>query len=63
MAKERRWGPQAQSADYMVGRPGVGPTDLPLWATFSPLGPLIIGTGMGFCIACILLWWAIFPSF
>ena len=31
MVKERRWGPQAQSADYMVGRPGVGPTDL-VWA-------------------------------
>ena len=56
-------GPTGRSADQPVGRPPSGPTDLLLWFMGSFLGPLVIGTGIGFCYVGFLLWWAVYSIF
>ena len=58
VAKLRRWGPWAWSADH---RPPSGPIDLPFRSTGSFLGPHVIGTGIGSCTVGFLLWWPSIP--
>ena len=55
----RRWGPLIGRSACLVGRTPSGPTDLALWSVGHFLGPLVNGTGFGFCCFGLLLWWAL----